>query len=197
MNYLEEITELDMCLEEYNELKDMNNRMFFIDQDIDEENLMELCKNIIRINCDDKGRKNKKPIKIFINTFGGDSYSAMFLYDVIKSSKTPVYTISTGKSMSTGFFILLSGHKRFAMKNTDAMFHLGSSGFNGTYAEFSSFAKNSSDKRDKFKEILLSNSKIDEEEYEKNKFVDWYFDANQLLEYGMVDKIVENIYDIM
>ena len=65
----------------------------------------------------------RKPIKLFINSFGGSCYDGLALVDVIKQSKTPVHTISIGSSMSMGLWIYLAGHKRYIGENATLMFH--------------------------------------------------------------------------
>ena len=58
--------------------------------------------------------EERKPIKIFIDSPGGDLVATFTMINAIKLSKTPVYTINIGAAYSGGFFIFLAGHKRFA-----------------------------------------------------------------------------------
>ena len=65
--------------------------------------------------------EKRKPINIYIMSFGGELYPAYALISTILASKTPVNTINMGVAMSAGLLILLAGHKRYAMKYITAM----------------------------------------------------------------------------
>lgn len=64
-----------------------------------------------------------KPIRLFINSFGGSVYDGLALVDVIQQSDTPVHTISIGSSMSMGLWIFMYGEKRFVGENATLMYH--------------------------------------------------------------------------
>lgn len=80
------------------------------------------------IEKDDKGEAKEKeykrePIKIYINSYGGNLYDMWSLIDIILNSKTPIYTYCTGYAMSAGFKIFLAGHKRFVSKHATLLYH--------------------------------------------------------------------------
>ena len=107
---------------------DKEKRIFYINNDID-ESLGELCFDLLcLIRKDDKDEKNikdfkRKPIRLYVQSYGGDIYSMWALIDIILSSKTPVYTYCTGYAMSAGFKIFLAGEKRFISKHAVLMYH--------------------------------------------------------------------------
>ena len=107
----------------------MHYRNIVLSENITSESVKSILETIMQINWDDEQKEadykdwERKPIKLFINSFGGSVYDGLSLVDVIKQSKTPVYTISIGSSMSMGFWIYLAGHKRFVGENTTLMFH--------------------------------------------------------------------------
>lgn len=108
---------------------EMHYRNIILSENITAESVKGIIETIMQINWDDDNKEadykdwERKPIKLFINSFGGDVYNGLSLVDVIKQSKTPVHTISIGSSMSMGFWIYLAGHKRFVGENTTLMFH--------------------------------------------------------------------------
>ena len=108
---------------------EMHYRNIVLSENITAESVKSVLETIMQINWDDDAKEadykdwERKPIKLFINSFGGSVYDGLSLVDVIKQSKTPVYTISIGSSMSMGFWIYLAGHKRFVGENTTLMFH--------------------------------------------------------------------------
>ena len=108
---------------------EMHYRNIVLSENITSESVKSVLETIMQINWDDEQKEadykdwESKPIKLFINSFGGSVYDGLSLVDVIKQSKTPVHTISIGSSMSMGFWIYLAGHKRFVGENTTLMFH--------------------------------------------------------------------------
>lgn len=104
-------------------------RKLLLSKKIDNESVEQIINQIIAINESDdfyeedfKGWE-RKPIQLFINSFGGSVYDGLALVDIIKRSKTPVYTICIGSSMSMGFWIFMAGHKRLIGENATLMFH--------------------------------------------------------------------------
>ena len=75
--------------------------------------------------------EDRKPIKILLNTYGGDLDACQSFYNVIQISKTPVYVYNMGVCASAGALIFLSGHKRFALKGSKFLIHEGEVGLQG------------------------------------------------------------------
>lgn len=104
-------------------------RNIFLSEDVTSSSVKSIIEKIMDINYNDdtneEDYKNweRKPIKLFINSFGGSVYDGLALFDTIKQSKTPVHTISIGSSMSMGFWIYLAGHKRLVGEHATLMFH--------------------------------------------------------------------------
>ena len=104
-------------------------RKILLSEEINHDSTKDTIKAIMAINRDDDLKEadyrdwERKPIKLFINSFGGSVYDGLAIVDIIKQSKTPVHTISIGSSMSMGFWIYLAGHKRYVGEHTTLMFH--------------------------------------------------------------------------
>ena len=109
--------------------KKVVDRNLYLIGDINGANLKDCIIAINKFNMDDKHHakiyKNykRKPIKLFIQSFGGSVYDGFALIDVMINSKTPVYTYAIGMAMSMGLTIFTAGHKRFVYKNTTLMYH--------------------------------------------------------------------------
>ena len=132
----------------------------------------------------------RKPIKIFIDSYGGSLTSTFTIIDSMRLSKTPVYTIVTGKAYSGGFFIAINGHKRFTYKNAGFLFHEGSTGTGNMDAgKFRNYTEFYNKKIELLKQITLEKTKISEELYQKHKLDDWWIDANEAIELGICDEI--------
>ena len=112
--------------------KDADKRIFWLEGEVDSSTL-ELVKVIMRFNKDDEGKpvEERTPIRIFIDTCGGDVQIMWSLVNAIKISKTPVYTIVYCTAMSAGAHILAAGHKRFAFPGATILVHSGSCVYGG------------------------------------------------------------------
>lgn len=174
------------------------NRIFYIDFEID-ESILEIQRSIIAINIADKDIEpnDRKPIKIFIDSPGGLLAETMSLATVIKMSKTKVITINIAEAYSGGCLLLLSGHERYCFPYSKAMLHTGSGGLVGTFEQTEQAQKNYKKQIDEMGQYILSQSDMEEKIYKKNKSKDWYMDANEQVQYGIVHKIVTDIDEIL
>ena len=170
------------------------NRIIYIDNDIDEEKAKEIFEAICFWNKIDENIpvKKRKKIKIFINTNGGNLYSAFTIITAIKLSKTPVYTYNIGTAFSCGFFILISGDKRFGTPYASYLFHEGACTNSGDAHKFLQWANDYKAMLERIKQITLGNTKISLAQYEEHKKDDWYFDSKTAIEYGIIDEIVRD-----
>ena len=172
-------------------------RVYWIDYEIDEcYMLMELAKEIIRINIEEKDNQNPEPITLYIHSYGGDLEQAMFVCDLIESSKVPIITVATGVAMSAGFLLFLSGKRRYAFQHSQLLIHSGSASFGGTAEQIEEAQKNDKKQISQKKEYILAHTKIDEKLFNKNKTKDWYVNGEDIIELGIADKIVESFEDI-
>lgn len=177
---------------------DKQERVIWIDSDID-DCTYEITKQIYEYNRQDKDIpvESRKPIKIYINSFGGDLHQCFALISAIGASKTPVYTINTGVAMSAGMIILLSGHKRFAVKYSIAMCHSGSGSVGGDFEQTQSAMDNYKKMVDTMKTYILERTKIDSKTLSRKWTKDWYMFADEQVSLGVVDEIVEDISEVV
>lgn len=185
---------------EYNYWTSRRNRTFYIDFEVDETyKLMEIAKVIIQINMSEINipKENLKPIYLFVHSYGGDIEQANFFCDLVMSSRVPIITIGMGVAMSAGFLILISGQKRYAFKHCQMLIHSGSAGFSGTAEQVEEMQKNYKKQINEMKEYILERTSIDEKTFNKNKNKDWYLTSKELIDYHVVDALIENIDDIL
>lgn len=186
--------------EEYNYWTSRQNRTFYIDFEVDETyELMEIAKVIIQINMSEINipKENLKPIYLFVHSYGGDIEQANFFCDLVMSSRVPIITIGMGVAMSAGFLILISGQKRYAFKHCQMLIHSGSAGFSGTAEQVEEMQKNYKKQINEMKQYILERTSIDEKTFNKNKNKDWYLTSKELIDYHVVDALIENIDDIL
>lgn len=185
--------------EEYTYWKARESRTFMIDYEIDEDySLIELSKTIIQMNMDEKDipKEELKPIYIWIHSFGGDSFQCSYFCDLLIASRIPIVTIAMGAVMSAGFEILIAGHKRYAFRHSQTLVHAGYASIQGTQSEIEEFQKNNKKQLERTKEYILSRTTIDEKQFNRNRNKDWYITGQDLIDYHVVDKIIDSIEDI-
>jgi ATP-dependent Clp protease protease subunit len=137
--------------------------------------------------------EDRKPIKLYIDSNGGSLIDTLIIIDSIRLSKTPVIGICIGTAYSGGFFTLISCDKRLAYPHASFLFHEGATQTGGTSGQFENYTEFYKKQLKQLKEIVLNNTKITEEEYEKIKREDIWYDAKEALEKGIIDEIKEPI----
>ena len=185
--------------EEYTYWLARKSRTFFIDYEIDEDYaLIELGKVILQMNMEEKDipKEELKPIYIYLFSFGGDLDQSLSFCDICMSSRIPIVTIGMGVAMSGAFLILLAGSKRYAFKHCQMLVHSGSAGFQGTAEQIEEAQKNYKKQLGEMKDYILSRTSIDEKVFNKNRNKDWYLNTEEIIEYHVVDKFIDNIEDI-
>jgi len=107
----------------------LSSRDLYLTEDVNEESIQKLIKEIIKFNrIDDKQEKKivnfkRQPIFLYINSPGGDAYTCFGLIDVINESVTPVYTKVIGIAASAAGIIFMAGRKRFMGEYATLMYH--------------------------------------------------------------------------
>lgn len=135
--------------------------------------------------------EERKPIKIYIDSQGGNLADTLTIVDAISLSKTPVWTINIGCAYSGGFFSFIAGHKRFTYPSATFMFHEGSCGNSGDASKFRNFAAFYDKQLEYLKNITLKYTNITEEEYNKHIKDDWWMFPDEAIKIGVADEIAK------
>ena len=160
--------------------------------DIDCESINEIIETIYIINEEDAKRTVTEPIKLIINSFGGELYSGLALIDVMDNSRTPVHTICHGSAMSMALVIYAAGHKRLASKYATFMYHEASFGSDGKVAFHKQEIKET-ERTDRIcDDYLLAKTKFPAKQLKavRDKRSEWYFDVKIAHKYGLVNEIL-------
>jgi ATP-dependent Clp protease protease subunit len=173
------------------EVKLLESSTHFLNGEIDEDNIIECIKWITYENLD---RKDPKTLILYINSTGGDLYSAFALIDVMRNSYHPIRVIGIGAVMSAAFMIFAAGTsgERYAGKNTSFMCHQYSDNLTGKHHDLKASMKDGEIMNVKMVQLLkdatgLAPSKI------KAKLLpasDVYLTAEEVLELGIADHIL-------
>lgn len=178
--------------------KDAGNRVFWLEGEVCCDTL-DIVKSIMRCNLEDADTpvESRVPIKLFIDTNGGDVQVMWVLINAIKISKTPVYTIVYCNALSAGAHILAAGHKRFAFPGSTVLVHSGSCQFGGDMEKVESAKRYFDALGKKANERLLADTSITAKDLKKKGAIDWYMTAEDALENGMIDKIIEDFTEVL
>lgn len=188
LNNTSELKDLDNISERY----DTINRVLLLNG-IDEA-VGDAITHLIRMwNMADKNIpvEERVPIKLFVDSSGGDLTSALMMADAITLSKTPVYTINMGTAYSGGLLVFVTGHKRYSFPSASFLFHEGSTSLGSIDAgKFKNYAGYYSNLIDRMKNYIIKNTKVDEELYKEKSRDDWWFFVDEAIELGFCDEII-------
>ncbi len=174
-------------------------REIFINNDIDEY-CANYSKMIFDWNLEDRGIpiEERKRIKIFLHTDGGDVPSMNSLISAIILSKTPIITIGLGKVYSAGAMILISADsdKRLLLPNSRVMIHKGSSGIISDVNKIINYSKFLEKDNELTKQYILQRTNISPEKYKEVEDKDWYILPSECVEFGVASRIIEDIDEL-
>ena len=141
---------------------------------------------------------DSKPIRMYINSPGGQVYAGMAIYDTMQYVKPDVATVGMGLAASMGQFLLSSGAKgkRFATPHARVMMHQPSGGIGGTATDVRINAELILHMKRVLAELIAEQTGKSVEQINADGDRDRWFTAEEALEYGFVDHIREHATDV-
>lgn len=135
---------------------------------------------------------NNDDIYLYINSPGGSVTAGMAIYDTMNFIESDVSTICVGMCASMAAFLLSSGKKgkRIALKNSEVMIHQPLGGASGQATEIKIAAERIIKLKKKINEILSINTGKSLSKITKDTERDYFLDADEALEYGLVDQVL-------
>ncbi|MDD6920110.1 MAG: ATP-dependent Clp endopeptidase proteolytic subunit ClpP [Eubacteriales bacterium] len=167
----------------------LKDRVIFLADEIDDNIASLVVAQLLFLEAEDP----EKDIHLYINSPGGSVSAGLAIYDTMQYIKPDVSTICIGMAASMGAFLLSAGEKgkRFALPNAEIMIHQPLGGTRGQAEDIKIHAEHILNTRDKLNKILAKNTGKALEVIAKDTDRDNYMSAEQALEYGLVDKVVE------
>ena len=160
---------------------------------VDDKSAKEVVSKFLLLDADKPGEE----IKFYINSPGGVVTSGMVMYDTMRMMKSPVSTICMGLAASMGSILLSGGVKgrRFIYPHGEVMIHQPSLGgsMRGVSADLEIQAVQTKKIKEIGAKILAQNCGKTMEQIMKDFDRDYWMDAKEAMEYGIVDGIVEKI----
>ncbi|CAI6338972.1 unnamed protein product [Periconia digitata] len=137
----------------------------------------------------------EKPISLYINSPGGSVTAGMAIYDTMNYIRCPITTICMGQAASMGSLLLCGGAagQRFILPHSRVMIHQPSGGYSGKASDIADHAKEILRVRDQLNRTYQRHltKKRDLKEIEKYMERDYFMDAQEALDFGIVDRILE------
>ena len=165
----------------------LKDRIILLSGEIDDE-----CANSVIAQLLYLDSLNNEEISLYINSPGGSVTSGMAIYDTMNFVKSDVSTICLGMAASMGAFLLSSDKKgkRYALPNSEIMIHQPLGGAKGQATEIKIAAEQILKTKEKLNKILSENTGQDLKKVEQDTERDHFLDANEALDYGLIDKII-------
>jgi ATP-dependent Clp protease protease subunit len=139
-----------------------------------------------------------EPIYVYIDSPGGDVNSGYAIFDMIRFVKAPVYTIGMGLVASAGALIYLASPKerRLALPHSQYLIHQPLCEWKGTATELEINAREIEKTRAGLNKIIAEETGKDVEQVAKDTDRDYWLNADEAKEYGLVGKIIKTRNDL-
>ncbi|MCK6578185.1 MAG: ATP-dependent Clp protease proteolytic subunit [Anaerolineae bacterium] len=136
----------------------------------------------------------EKNIQMFINSPGGVIYSGLAIYDTMQQISAPVSTTAVGITASFGTVVLTAGTKglRYALPNATVHMHQPLGGSQGQASDIVIQANEIMRLKERLNSILMFHTGREREVIERDTDRDLYLSANQAVEYGLIDSVLES-----
>ena len=168
----------------------LKDRIIFLGEEVNETTASLTVAQLLFLESEDPG----KDIHLYINSPGGSVTAGLAIYDTMQYIKCDVSTICIGMASSMGAFLLAGGKKgkRMALPNAEVMIHQPSGGARGQATEIQIAAENILKTKKKLNEMLAANTGKPVEVIAQDTERDHFMDAQEALDYGLIDSIVTN-----
>jgi len=167
----------------------LNDRIIFLADEVNDTTASLVVAQLLYLESQDAD----KDISFYINSPGGSVSAGLAIYDTMNYIKCDVSTICVGMAASMGAFLLSAGAKgkRLALPNSEIMIHQPLGGYQGQASDIKIHSEHILRTKDKLNRILAANTGKPLEVIERDTDRDNFLTAQQALEYGLVDKVLE------
>ena len=167
----------------------LNDRIIILNEEVNHASAGVVVAQLLYL----EGQDPSKDISLYINSPGGSVTDGMAIYDTMQYIKCDVSTICMGMAASMGAFLLAAGTpgKRYSLPISDIMIHQPSGGAQGQATDIEIHANHILHTKKKLNEILAANTGQPYEVIARDTERDNFMTAQQALEYGIIDKVIE------
>lgn len=176
--------------------KFLEERKIFLWGEVSDDSAKDVTEKLLYLEATDPG----KPIYFYINTPGGSVTAGLAVYDTIKLISSEVYVIVTGLAASMGSILLSAPKKgnRLLYPHSKVLIHQPLIGgrFTGPAVDIHIFAQDMEKTRTELNRILSEASGQPMEKIVEDTDRDFYLTAEEAIEYGLADRVIQNLSDI-
>lgn len=167
----------------------LKDRIIFLGSQVDDEIANALVAQMLFLQSDDP----KADIHMYINSPGGSVSAGLAIYDTMQFISCDVATYCIGQAASMGAVLLTAGAagKRYSLPNSRIMIHQPLAGMQGTAEEIDIHVKEFRRLKKRLNEIMIKHSGQSLENIEKDTDRDRFMSAEDAVQYGLIDKVVE------
>ncbi len=167
----------------------LNDRIIMLNEEVNNASAGVIVAQLLYL----EGQDPEKDIALYINSPGGVITDGMAIYDTMQYIKCDVSTICIGMAASMGAFLLAAGApgKRFALPNSEIMIHQPSGGAQGQATDISIHANRILRTKKKLNQILAERTGQPLEVVERDTERDNFLTAQEALDYGLIDKVID------
>jgi len=172
----------------------LKDRIIFLGTAIDDTVSNLVIAQLLFLQAEDPDRD----IYLYINSPGGSISAGLAIYDTMQYISNDVATICMGQAASMGAVLLLAGAKgkRSALVNSRVMIHQPLGGSQGQASMIEIYTKEILYLRDKLYDMMAAHTGQTVKKIAKDSDRDFFMSANDALEYGIVDKVIEKRSEI-
>ncbi|WP_223069298.1 ATP-dependent Clp endopeptidase proteolytic subunit ClpP [Paenibacillus caui] len=169
----------------------LKDRIIFLGSAIDDQVANSIVAQMLFLEAEDP----EKDIHFYINSPGGSTTAGFAIYDAMQHVKPKVQTICLGIAASFAAILLLSGEKgkRFALPNSEVMIHQPHGGAQGQASDIEISAKRIIRTRERLNEIASARTGQPLERVAKDMDRDYFMSAEEALQYGVIDKVINTV----
>jgi ATP-dependent Clp protease protease subunit len=140
-----------------------------------------------------------EPVKLFIDSPGGDADAGFAIFDMIRFVKPPVWTIGMGLVASAAAIILLAAPKdrRVGLPNSHYLIHQPLSGIRGVATDIEIHARELEKLREKINILIADETGQDKTQVEKDTDRDYWMTAGESVNYGLISRVITSRDDIV
>ena len=166
----------------------LKERIIFLGSPIDDSVANLLVAQILYLEREDPERE----IQIYVHSPGGSIYAGLAIYDTMQIVRCPITTIAVGSTASMGTILLLAGTtgRRYALPNATIHMHQPLGGARGQASDVQIQAEEILRLRKRLNEIVSKHTGQPLERIERDTDRDFFLDAEQAVEYGIIDEIL-------
>ena len=174
----------DMMMDKF-----LKTRTILLSGEIDKALAEKVIRQLLLLEAD-----SESPIKIMIDSPGGDADAGYAIFDMIRFIKPPVFTIGMGLVASAGALVLLAAPKdrRLSLPNSHYLIHQPLSGIRGVATEIEIHAQEVEKLRVKINELIALETGQTLAQVEKDTDRDFWMNAEEAVKYGLISKVVVN-----